>query len=126
MEVILALEKAIGTRIPEELRQQLINPTITLIPKQNRFMRIVDEHFKQENSFENFIPLDHMLIGWEHMIDEIDFLETSLLPFGETLGSAVICIGIGKENYGEIYIFDYDFYATKVANSLTEFIQQIY
>ena len=125
MEEILELEKKIAIDIPDELKKLLINRLSTIIPGKNKFVRVVNDTFSQEMSLEKVLSPSEILTAWEFMKDEDEFSSSQLLAFGETLGSPVVAIGIGKENYGEIYVFDYDFGATKIANSLYEFIKSL-
>ena len=66
-----------------------------------------------------------MIQAWKNMKNESMFADEKILPVAETLGSAVICIGNGEANKGEIFVFDYDFFNTKVADSMEEFLNML-
>src|SRR5688572_22217275 len=106
MNDIQALETSIGTTLPAALKAILTNlPAI--IPGKDRFMRKVDDGFDQELSIHRFMSLAEMQGAWNNLKGDTLFSEEKLLPFAETLGSPMICIGFGNENYGQVYVFDY-------------------
>ena len=45
--------------------------------------------------------------------------------FGKSLGSPTICIGLSRENYGSVYVFDDDYGLTKEASAFNEFIDSL-
>lgn len=125
MNDIQALETTIETGIPESLKTIIIKPPV-ITPGNDRFMRNVDSDFKQELSLHRFMTVSEMQQAWNNLKSDSNFRDQQLLVFAETLGSPMICIGIGNNNHGEIHVFDYDFDATKIAGSMDEFIGMLY
>ncbi|QEC44535.1 SMI1/KNR4 family protein [Pseudobacter ginsenosidimutans] len=124
MNEVQLLEATIKTSIPDSLKAIIIDPPPINIGK-NRFLRISDE-FEQENTLHQFLTVDEMQAGWLALADDADFAGEQILQFAETLGSPMICIGIGDHNKGQIIVFDYDLYASKVAGSMEEFLAMLY
>ncbi|MGN6421471.1 MAG: SMI1/KNR4 family protein [Pseudobacter sp.] len=125
MNDIQALETTIGAVIPESLKAIIIKPPV-ITPGSDRFMRNVDSDFKQELSLHRFMTIAEMQAAWNNLKGDSYFRDQQLLVFAETLGSPMICIGTGANNHGEIYVFDYDFDATRIAGSVDEFLGMLY
>jgi hypothetical protein len=125
MDHFQELESAIGTSIPRSLQKLLDNPPQIQAGK-NKFLRIVDSDFQQTNILQNFLTAADIQRVWNNVKTDPEFLEEKILPFAETLGSALVCIGIGEVNNGEIFVFDYDFFNTKLAESMEKFLEMLY
>lgn len=70
------------------------------------------------------MDINSILVGHTNMTDDDpEYNDERILAFGETLGASLICIGVGKENYGKVYVYDGDFGATKLSESFKDFIQ---
>lgn len=125
MNEFQSLETEIGTSIPASLKDYFQHPP-ALDAVKNKFIRVVDGDFQQENIVTKFWSRDEVIQAWNNMKNESMFAEEKILPVAETLGSAVVCIGIGEANKGEIFVFDYDFFNTKVADSMGDFLNMLY
>jgi hypothetical protein len=119
------LEKKISAPIPPELRLILTNPE-KLNLSRNRFKRFVNENFNQEIVIEGILGFKEIDQALDALEDIDEFVQSNLLPFGETLASSIICISLDKSSYGAIFVYDGDFGPTKVADSLEGFLNQLY
>ncbi len=116
-------ELSMAIKIPNELRDLIKKGKIVFEKK--TFLRIVDESFKQEMTLESIFSINEIIKGMDFMSDEEEFIKNKLLLFGETLGSPIVCIGVGKNNYGFVYVFDWDFGITKISDSFAQFVNSL-
>jgi hypothetical protein len=125
VQKINELTLSMGVTLPNALRSLLImDGKIVFTVK--KFIRVIDVSFKQEVTIESILTIDEITSAMEYIGDEDDIVANKILVFGESLGSQVIGIGLGEPNYNNIYVFDWDFGLTKVANSFEEFIVSLY
>lgn len=121
--LIQELENKIGGKIPANMIEYISANGSKKIDK--AFTRVVDEHFSQEMQLWEVLSLQRVNKGWDSLYPDADMTNLKLLPFGESLGSPIICMSLAEEHYGSIYVFDYDFGPTKVAASLEEFLSRL-
>ena len=118
------LEAYIQADIPPDLKQLLLTYDEVKFERKE-FERVVDPDCIVGTTLERIGSAGEMLFWQKNIEDQEDFMQENILAFGESLGSPMICIGIRKENYGKIYVFDYDFYNTLVAESFSKFIESL-
>jgi hypothetical protein len=63
--------------------------------------------------------------AYENISPDPDIEQLKLLPFGETLGSPVICMSLHEDTYSSIYVMDWDFGPSRVADSLKDFLSML-
>lgn len=118
----IRLEKFLRKNLPVQFRDFLIEFNGG-IPSPDSFnLQKYDLSKKNTNIIvyvEKFFSAGELTKIWGYTKDIID--ELSVLPIADISGSAILCIGIGQENVGEIYYWDADFGLTYLTDSLTEF-----
>ena len=119
---ILLLEEMLMVSLPADLREILINYDDARFERK-LFFRIVNSRFSQQMSVEKILTPGQIISSQDILKDDSLYMENKLVVFGETLGSPLICIAIEKENYGNVFVFDWDFGATKIASSFKEFAE---
>jgi SMI1-KNR4 cell-wall len=119
------IEKLMSACLPEWLKELLMLDGKVLFTTK-LFIRKVDDSFEQEVSVESVFTADEILKTMEYVCDEYDITTNKLLIFGETLGSAIIGVSLGSSNYGNIYIYDWDFGLTLLADSFDSFLESLY
>jgi len=118
------LELSKGIKIPGELRDLIVKKGRTVFERK-KFTRVVDQNFQQELTLESIFPIDEIIKAMNFLSEEEDILKNKVMVFGETLGSPVICIGLGEKNNDFVFVFDWDFGLTKVSGSFVEFINSL-
>ncbi len=121
---VMIFEQSLQSEIPIELKNLLLTYSRVVYTKK-KFKRKVDDSFEQEMTLENIMAVDAIQSAMKFLSDEEGIKSNNLLVFGETLGSPVICIGLGENNYGHIYVYDWNFGCTHIANSFNEFINAL-
>ena len=122
---VTEIEKLMSASLPEWLKELLkLDGKVVFTTK--CFKRKVDDNFEQEVFIESVFTPDEILKSMEHVCEEYDISANNLLIFGETLGSAIIGVGLGSSNYGNIYIYDWDFGLTLLADSFDSFLESLY
>lgn len=90
--------------------------------------RIFEDGFSQKFYLRKFFTFEefkdsYLYFHQQNLEDEL--VQESVSIIGMTAGRTCICIGIGKNNVGQIFLWDGDFGVTKQAENLDEFFDSL-
>ncbi len=77
-------------------------------------------------AIDEILNIEQITEYWTNWSEYDLFTDAKVIPFASTLGATFVGIGYVKENYGKIYVVDFDFGATFQANTLEEFFLQLH
>jgi hypothetical protein len=124
VENIQDVESRLGLRLPDSLKYLLLDYDGGDMAV-NGFNTRFDDGDIRQYSLYHLSSLEEIVSAWGFIHDDPEIKENQILPFGDTLGSPTVCIGVGKHNSGKIYIMDWDFGVALQANTLEEFFSQL-
>ena len=117
------IEKAFGVKLPADLIDFINENKDQSVNK--KFNRIVSSKISQELQLWSVMNPAQMKEAYDNICPDADMEQLKLLPFGETLGSPVICVSLHDDAYGSVYVMDWDFGPTRVADSLKDFLSML-
>lgn len=121
--LIQELENKLEAKIPSNLIDYVSENGSKILNKP--FKRIVNDHISEDTQLWEVYSFPRINEVWNNIYSDEDVINLKLLPFGQSLGSPTFFMSLVKEQYGSIYIFDYDFGPTKVADSLDDFLKML-
>jgi hypothetical protein len=121
---VTKLEKTLNITLSDSYKIFLLSGKYLSITKKC-FPRKPDV-FPQGLGIDYFVNIDGILKYHTEYMDE-EVKEAELLLIGQGwIGGGIICIGIGAENLGQIYVFNWDFGPTFQAENLDEFLNSLH
>ncbi|NJO18679.1 MAG: SMI1/KNR4 family protein [Thioploca sp.] len=124
LDEILAVEDRLSVRFPDQYRDFLLRYNGGKV-YYNSFDRYLENGDTVNYSIDYLESLQTLEQAMVNLIEYEDFVNAMIIPVAQTLGSTLITIGIGDSNFGQVFVFDWDFGATFQAQSFQEFIRQI-
>lgn len=118
-----AIEEAFNAKVPAQLVDFIIQYKDQTVNK--KFDRIVNDNFTEEMQLWTVMSAGRIKEAHANISPDPDMERLKLVPFGETPGSPVICMSLHEDTYGSIYVLDWDFGPTKVADSLNGFLSML-
>jgi hypothetical protein len=118
-----SIEKAFDAKVPAELINFINQYKDQKVDK--KFNRKINDNFSQAMQLWSVMNPEQIKEAYDNLTPDPDIEQLKLFPFGETLGSPTICMSLHADAYGSIYVHDYDFGATKVADSLKDFLNML-
>jgi len=100
----------------------------TVNSKRILIRRLLESGFIQEfylGGFLSFKEFQESYLYFYKENTEDELIEASVAIIGQTNGRTSICIGIGQNNSGQIFLWDGDFGVTKQADSLQAFFNSL-
>ncbi|MFT3738782.1 MAG: SMI1/KNR4 family protein [Breznakibacter sp.] len=122
LEDILNIEAELTITIPSQLKEFLLLQNGGCIRPSFIFKRFLDDG-TQNLIIDEFLSIEEIKSAYFNGLDIEEFKGN--LAFVQNMGASVVSIGIEKENFGKIFVYDGDFGLTEQANSLEEFLEQL-
>lgn len=90
--------------------------------------RLLSPEVSQDFYLAAFLTLSEFRESYKYYYKvnpEKEIVDAAVAIIGRTNGRTCICIGLGSENLGQIFLWDGDFGVTKQAESLSEFFDSL-
>jgi len=115
------LESFLEKKLPEVYKDFLLEFNGGILAY-NKFKLDSSEEYDNLYSFDSLHKIKE---SWRYLKSSSDFFNAEIISIAETLGTSFICIGLGKKNFGKIFVVESDLEVKFQANSLVDFMEQI-
>lgn len=121
-EDIGKLEADLNINVPKEFKDFLRLNNGANTSETYLFSRKVD-NFPQENVIEKFFSIEEIYRSHKNLKEAAGYKD--MVAIASTFSAPTICIGVAKENFGFIYVYDGDFGATLQSHSFHDFLDEL-